>query len=89
MCVIWDNTSRTEDLHYYDRLPFSILVRGGAMTDRTMCYGGEETGAAISADDGAAWSEYQAIGYGHPVMMTDQGEGTLSCCGGELIRWRP
>ena len=62
-----------------------ILLLGAAKTDRTTFQNGEETVAAISADGGATWSDYQAIGYGRPVMLTDLGGGTLSYNDGGLM----
>ena len=62
-----------------------ILLLGAAKTDRTTFQNGEETVAAISADSGATWSDYQAIGYGRPVMLTDLGGGTLSYNDGGLM----
>ena len=62
-----------------------ILLLGAAKTDRIAFQNGEETVAAISADGGATWSDYQAIGYGRPVMLTDLGGGTLSYNDGGLM----
>ena len=62
-----------------------ILLLGAAKTDRTTFQNGEETVAAISGDGGATWSDYQAIGYGRPVMLTDLGGGTLSYNDGGLM----
>lgn len=62
-----------------------ILLLGAAKTDRKPVQGGEETVAAISADQGATWSPYQAIGWGRPVMLTYLGDGSLSYCDGGLM----
>ena len=62
-----------------------ILLLGAAKTDHITFQNGEETVAAISADGGATWSDYQAIGYGRPVMLTDLGGGTLSYNDGGLM----
>ena len=62
-----------------------ILLLGAAKTDRIAFQNGEETVAAISADGGATWSDYQAIGYGRPVMLTDLGGGILSYNDGGLM----
>ena len=48
-----------------------ILLLGAAKTDRITFQNGEETVAAISADGGATWSDYQAIdrsGRWHPQL---------------------
>jgi hypothetical protein len=62
-----------------------ILLLGASKTDREKFQNGEETVAAISGDGGATWSDYQAIGYGRPVMTTYLGGGTVCYCDGGLM----
>jgi len=62
-----------------------ILLLGAASTGKTTFQAGEETVAAISADEGATWSAYQAIGHGRPMMLTHLGGGTLHYCDGGLM----